>query len=76
MDFSKVKLMQEQTKEKKSRKDEILGLLQDTHMTLSVLSEILEIDSDTKKVKSLRSQLNRFERDGLIMKTEEGWTLA
>tara|TARA_E500000331_G_scaffold92535_1_gene88618 strand:- start:1600 stop:3735 length:2136 start_codon:yes stop_codon:yes gene_type:complete len=76
MDFSQVKLMQEQSKEKKSRKDEILGLLQDTQMSLNDIASILEVETDTKKVKSLRSQLNRFERDGLIMKTEEGWTLA
>ena len=76
MDMQKVKEMQEQTQEKKSRKDEILSLLQDTTLNIQDLAEILGIEEDSKKVKSLRSQINRFERDGLLVRNEEGWTIA
>ena len=68
--------MQEKTQEKKSRKDEILSLLQDTTLNIQDLAEILGIEEDSKKVKSLRSQINRFERDGLLVRNEEGWTIA
>ena len=68
--------MQEQTQEKKSRKDEILSLLQDTTLGIQDLAAILGIEEDSKKVKSLRSQINRFERDGLLVRNEEGWTIA
>ena len=76
MDMQKVKEMQEQTQEKKSRKDEILSLLQDTTLGIQDLAAILGIEEDSKKVKSLRSQINRFERDGLLVRNEEGWTIA